>query len=181
MRIISGKYGRRRFATPGNLKLRPTTDLAKEALFNTLAARYDFEGAHVLDLFAGTGSIGLEFLSRGAERVVSVEQNARHAAFIKQLVQSLGEQEVMRVVKGDALAFLAGGGGGGEVYDFIFADPPYALPNLPSIPQAVQQSGLLRRGGLFILEHPAEYDFAAQPGFLFHKSYSAVQFTFFEF
>lgn len=187
MRIIAGKYGRRRFSVPKSFKLRPTTDLAKEALFNTLCAEYDLDGVSVIDLFAGTGSIGLEFMSRGANRIHAVEQNPKHASFISSVVRELMPPPDVRydVLVSNVRTFLEQSGQGLkssfslEPVQFIFADPPYNLSWLQEIPHLIQQSGFLQRGGLIILEHPGEYDFSHLPMLVKHKSYSAVNYSFF--
>lgn len=184
MRIIAGKYGRRRFAPPAHLKLRPTTDLAKEALFSSLQAEYNLNDVSVLDLFAGTGGIGLEFLSRGASRVLFVEKNRRHAAFIKQVVAELEEDAHARVEVGDVWKFLQSQTpvmAASEPFQFVFADPPYELQEIEQLPQLVRESGLLAPGRPFILEHPDKFSFREMPGFQKHRSYSAVNFSFFVF
>ena len=134
MRIISGKYGRRRFDVPSSFSARPTTDFAKENLFNVLSNLVDFEGLEALDLFAGTGSISFELLSRGCKNVTSIEKNNAHAAFISKVAKEL-KDENMRLIKGDAFRFLKSTEA--ESFDFIFADPPYALKELPDVPGIV--------------------------------------------
>ena len=180
MRIIGGELARRIIDLPKGLKLRPTTDIAKEALFSAITSLQAIEELRVLDLFAGTGSIGLEFLSRGASEVIFVEKLPRHAQFIKQTVKTLGLHSRSRIVVTDALRFLQRGEGNGS-FDIIFADPPYDLPQIPEIPQLVFGSCLLARNGLLILEHPGTIGFIDQdPRCFKHKVYSAVNFSFFQ-
>ncbi|GHT41506.1 methyltransferase [Bacteroidia bacterium] len=176
MRIISGKYKSRRFEIPKTFKARPTTDFAKENLFNVLANLIDLEAATALDLFSGTGSIGFELLSRGCEEVVCVEQDAAHYAFIKK-VQALLNDHRLKPVKTDAFRFLESTQ---QTFDFIFADPPYAIPDLEKIPELVLSKHLLRTNGVFVMEHPKEYDFSPLPCFTQKRVYGAVNFSFFE-
>ncbi len=119
MRIIRGKYGRRRFEVPKNITARPTTDFARENLFNVLENLDDFEGKTALDLFAGTGAISLEFASRGCSEVTAVEQAPVQAQFIRSVKEKLGDT-ALRVIKGDVFKFIATCG---RSFDFIFADP----------------------------------------------------------
>lgn len=180
MRIISGKYGRRRFSVPQGLKLRPTTDLAKEALFASLTASIDFEEKEVLDLFTGTGSIGLEFLSRGVQAVSMVDKHPKHIAFVRQVITALGAEKETKTYIKDVRSFLHQLKEEGRVFDIIFADPPYDLPWLAELPQIIFSSpSLLRPDGLFILEHPSTYDFSSMDFFVRHRSYSAVNFSYF--
>ncbi|MBO4487985.1 MAG: 16S rRNA (guanine(966)-N(2))-methyltransferase RsmD [Bacteroidaceae bacterium] len=176
MRAITGKYKGRHIAVPRTFKARPTTDFAKENLFNVLRSYVDFEGLHVLDLFAGTGSITLEFLSRGATRVVSIEKDFQHSAFIRRMLADLGDTNAV-VLKTDALKYLEKVEG--DTFSLIFADPPYALPQLGQLPQLVMQSSLLASGGLFVLEHGKDYDFSERPDFLEHRAYGSVNFSLF--
>ncbi len=176
MRIIRGKYGRRRFDVPGNIKARPTTDFARENLFNVLENLIDFEETQSLDLFAGTGAISFELLSRGCPRVVCVEKHPTQYNFITK-VQELLHDDNLQAVRGDVFKFVASCD---EQFDFIFADPPYDLPLLESIPQRVlDENCLLRPGGLFVLEHSRNNDFSQHPWFAEHRTYGSVNFTFF--
>ena len=177
MRIISGKYKGRRISAPTNITARPTTDFAKEGLFNLLNNRIDFEDIRMLDLFAGTGGIGIEFVSRGAESVVSVEQNERQCAFIRKVCQEL-KIENLTLMKTDVFKFLKSGY---SKYDVIFADPPYELPNLNEIPDLVFAAGILKSDGLFVLEHSAKSNFSSHPNFSEHRHYGNVNFTFFSY
>lgn len=182
MRIIRGIYKGRRFPTPKNFKARPTTDFAKEGLFNILDNNYfDFEEDKpaALDLFAGTGSIGLELASRGCRHVVSVEKNFRHWQFLQQVAHELNDG-IWKPVHADVFRFCKQCN---ERYDLIFADPPYSLPNLRDIPDIVLgedvHDSLLAEGGLFVLEHGKDYDFNDYPCFVEHRNYGSVNFTFF--
>ena len=176
MRVITGKYKGRHFEIPRNFKARPTTDFAKENLFNVLKGYMDFdEETTALDLFSGTGSISLELLSRGCGRVISVESDPLHYSFIRRFVDQLQALNAFPV-KADVFRFIAKCR---ERFDFIFADPPYALPNLTSIPDLVLERRLLRDDGLFVLEHGKTQDFSQHPRFLEHRAYGSVNFSFF--
>ncbi|MDR2915394.1 MAG: 16S rRNA (guanine(966)-N(2))-methyltransferase RsmD [Tannerella sp.] len=176
MRIISGIYGRRRFQIPSSFRARPTTDFAKENLFNALVHLIDLEGADALDLFAGTGSISFELLSRGCRFVTAVEQDRNHAAFIMKVAREL-KTEALNLVRGDVFRFL--NTVPEQSFDFIFADPPYSLTLLPDIPNLVQEKNLLREGGVFVMEHSKENDFSELPFFYQHRVYGAVNFSIF--
>ncbi|MCM1079794.1 MAG: 16S rRNA (guanine(966)-N(2))-methyltransferase RsmD [Bacteroidales bacterium] len=175
MRIITGIYKGRRFDIPRTFKARPTTDFAKENIFNVIQGYTDLEDAVALDLFAGTGSISLELLSRGCRQVVSVEADRDHASFIRQCLQKL-DDNTCSLIRGDVFRFLKSCRG---QFDFIFADPPYALKELPEIPDLVLDKGILAEGGIFVFEHGRQYDFTDHPHFLEHRSYGSVNFTLF--
>lgn len=175
MRIISGKYGRRRFDVPTNITARPTTDMARENLFNVLGNLIDFDGLHVLDLFAGTGAISFEFISRGCASVTSVEKAGTQFRFIQKVKTELGEEN-MALIKGDVFRFIASCR---QQYDVIFADPPYDLPQLPQLPQLILDSAMVKPGTLVIIEHGRGNDFTAMPQFLQHRLYGKVNFTIF--
>lgn len=176
MRIITGKYKGRRFDIPRTFKARPTTDFAKENIFNVLSGYIDFDGADALDLFSGTGSISLELLSRGCRQVVSVEADRDHHNFIRQCLKKLGDDRVV-AIRGDVFRFLKSCH---QQYDFIFADPPYALKELAELPQQVLERGLLKEDGIFVLEHGKDYDFSDHPRYFEHRSYGSVNFTMFK-
>ncbi len=261
MRIITGIYKGRRFDIPRTFKARPTTDFAKENIFNVLNSYIDLEGVRALDLFAGTGSISLELLSRGCSQVVSVEADRDHARFIGECVRKLGVTN-HQLIRGDVFRYLksaqksstltrgsaalplehsgeaalngrrplnsdavaiergsaalnaaqqhlnrgeaaiergsaalpaaqqpytaegpytpqSGHARGSAAFSFIFADPPYALPNLPDIPDLVLQSGILAPGGVFVFEHGKQSDFSSHPCFREHRAYGSVNFTIF--
>lgn len=175
MRIITGKYKGRHFEVPRTFKARPTTDFAKENLFNVLRAYIYFEDVSALDLFGGTGSISLELLSRGCRRVTTVEKDRRHFAFISQCQRTLAD-DAWTPLCGDALKFIDRCR---EQFDLVFADPPYALPELPELPDRVMHSQLLRPGALFVLEHGKDNDFSQRPDFIEHRAYGSVNFSFF--
>ncbi|EKX88328.1 RsmD family RNA methyltransferase [Alloprevotella sp. oral taxon 473] len=175
MRVITGKYKGKHFEVPRSFKARPTTDFAKENLFNVLRAYLDFEETRALDLFAGTGSITLELLSRGCREVMSVERDRQHHAFIQSMLRHLDDPAATAIC-GDALRFISKGF---KEFDFVFADPPYALRELPELPERVMNSKLLAPGGLFVLEHGKNNDFTDHPCFLEHRAYGSVNFSFF--
>lgn len=179
MKIITGEYGGRRFDPPRNLQARPTTDLAKQALFNILQCRFDIEGCRTLDLFSGTGSISFELLSRGAAHVTSVEMGRQQQQFILHVAEQLRiPRDRHLLVRGDVFRYLGAQPMHGA-FDFIFADPPYALPDLAKLPDLVLQEQWLKDDGLFVLEHGKENDFSAHPLFREIRTYGAVHFSFF--
>lgn len=163
---------------PRTFKARPTTDFAKENLFNVLAGYIDFEEApRAMDLFAGTGSITVELLSRGCASVLSVELDAQHYAFIRGVLRAL-DADNCTLLRGDVLKVLRRLPG---PFDLIFADPPYALPQLSQLPALVlEREGLLAPGGIFVLEHGKDNDFSSHPRFLDHRHYGSVNFTLFK-
>lgn len=175
MRIISGKYGRRRFDVPTNITARPTTDFARENIFNVIANLTDIEGARVVDLFAGTGAVSFEFLSRGASEVTAVEKSAIQSRFIKKVADTLGDTN-LRLIRGDVFRFLASVH---EPVDIVFADPPYTLENFDEVAPKVFSSGLLGPGSLFILEHSRERSYDQLPFFHSHRAYGSVNFSIF--
>ncbi len=160
---------------PKNITARPTTDFAKESLFNLLTNRMDMEGADVLDLFAGTGSISLECVSRGAREVTAVELAHTQQNFIIATSKSLGINN-LHLIRGDVFRYLKACS---IRYDLIFADPPYALEELPTLPSLIVPA-LLKPGGLFVLEHGDQYDFSGHPHFLDLRTYGSVHFSFFQ-
>ncbi|MDR1746853.1 MAG: RsmD family RNA methyltransferase [Tannerella sp.] len=175
MRIIRGIYGRRRFQAPSSFSARPTTDFAKENLFNVLENLIEWKELDALDLFSGTGSIAFEMLSRGCRSVTAVESNALHAAFITKVAKEL-KAEPFNLVKNDVFRFLRTAK---QSFDLIFADPPYAMKALLQLPNLILNSGLLRDNGLFILEHSKEYVFSSHPLFSQQRVYGAVNFSIF--
>jgi 16S rRNA (guanine966-N2)-methyltransferase len=175
LRIIGGKYRGRRIEPPSDLKARPTTDFAREGLFNILNNRVDFESITVLDLFSGTGSISFEFESRGAVAVHLVEKNFKHIAGIKKIMKELGTENI-RPIHIDVRTFLRTCS---ARYNIVFADPPYDLPWLKELPDLVTGSGVISEDGFFILEHPRSMSFNSHPGFFEHRNYGGVNFSFF--
>lgn len=178
MRIIGGEFKGRHFSPGSSFKARPTTDFAKENLFNILIHRIELEEISVLDLFGGTGSISLEFVSRGCGNVTCVEKNYRHYSFIKDTVKKLGVEKTVRVIKGDVFRFLEKTPG---KFDLIFADPPYELPNLDTLPNLIFENNLLTQNGIFILEHGKKHNFSSHPRFFELRKYGSVHFSMFSY
>ena len=161
---------------PRTFKARPTTDFAKENLFNVLANYIDFEeGVRALDLFAGTGSISIELVSRGCDQVISLEKDRDHHAFICKIMQEVKTDKCIPI-RGDVFKYLQGGK---EQFDFIFADPPYELNGLETIPDLVFDNHLLKENGLFVLEHGKKNNFEFHPHFIEKRVYGSVNFSFF--
>ena len=177
MRIITGKYKGRHFDIPRSFKARPTTDFAKENIFNVLIQYVDFDDAIALDLFSGTGSITLELLSRGCQQVVSVELDRDHHRFICDCLAKLdGSKGACLPIRGDVFRFVKSCR---QQFDFIFADPPYALKELPTLPDLIFDKQLLKPDGLFVLEHGKDNDFSQHPHFVEHRQYGSVNFSLF--
>lgn len=175
MRIIRGKYGRRRFDVPKNITARPTTDFARENLFNVIENLTELEGKRALDLFAGTGAISWEFVSRGCSEVTAVEQAQTQAGFIRSVKEKLGDR-TLKLVKGDVFRFIERCK---ESYDIVFADPPYDHPRFGEIPGLIINSGMVREGTIVIVEHNRNHDFSSVPGFMRHLVYGSVNFSIF--
>lgn len=175
MRIISGTYRGKQIRPPKNFKARPTTDFAKEGLFNILQNLYDPEDLDVLDLFAGTGSISYEFASRGARSVLTIEIEQSYYNFIRATSREL-EMDMVSVIKGDVFRYLKKPY---QSFDIIFADPPYDHPLLETLPDLVFDSEILAKGGQFILEHPGTFSFTSHNHFLDQRKYGGVNFSFF--
>ena len=175
MRIIGGSLKGRNINPPAAYKARPTTDFAKEGLFNTLTNEFDFDQISVLDLFGGTGSISFEFASRGCADVICVEMAAPNSAFISRTASSLGVKTV-KVVHSNVFDFI---NLCTRDFDLVFADPPYALDGLDTIPDKVLARGIVKEGGYLILEHPADYSFGNHPAFVKEKKYGNVHFSYF--
>ena len=195
MRIITGKYKGRHFDIPRTFKARPTTDFAKENIFNVLIQYVDFDGAEALDLFSGTGSISLELLSRGCSHVVSVELDRDHHRFIQDCLKKLGAGAAaptersgsatadnrgtvpnVIAIRGDVLRFVKSCH---QQFDFIFADPPYALKEIPTLPDLIIERELLKPDGIFVLEHGKDNDFSQHSHFVEHRQYGSVNFSIF--
>ena len=176
MRIISGSLRGKSINPPAGYQARPTTDFAKEGLFNILTGMIDFEETVFLDLFSGTGSISYEMASRGCGDIVAVEMNPANASFIKKTTAALGISG-MQVVHHNVFDFL---GICTKRFDLVFADPPYTLDGLDTLPDKVLGADFLAEDGLFILEHGAEYNFAGHSGFVKEKKYGNVHFSFFK-
>ena len=176
MRIISGIYGGRRLSPPKNITARPTTDFAKESLFNLLNNRLDFEGIDMLDLFAGTGGIGIECISRGARSVTAVEIAHVQQNWIIACCRQLGIRN-LSVIRGDVFKFL---NACRTKYDLIFADPPYALEQLPTLPDVVLERDILKENGWLVIEHGKDTDFTSHPRHIETRTYGSVHFSFFQ-
>lgn len=176
MRIVSGLYKGRAIRPPKNLPVRPTTDMAKEGLFNVLNNLVEFEGLNTLDLFCGTGNISFEFASRGAVSVTCIDQNPRCAAFIKSTFDTLN-YDGATIMKADALRFVASTK---NRWDLIFADPPYESPVHLELVNSIMERQLLTENGLMVIEHPAEIDFSSIPHLTQTRKYGRVHFSFFE-
>jgi len=175
VRIVSGAYKGKRLYPGKNFKARPTTDFAKENLFNVLNNYFDFEELEVLDLFSGTGSISYEFASRGCRAVDSVESNSRYHSFIQKTAGELKFAQ-LAAIRADAFRFLKHTP---RDYDLIFADPPFDMKELDQLPQLIFSRNLLKQGGWFILEHGRDHDFSAQPQFRELRKYGSVHFSIF--
>lgn len=177
MRIISGKFGGRRINPPAKMPhTRPTTDIAKEGLFNILQNKMDFEDIKTLDLFGGTGCISYELASRGARNLTIVEKDPSMAAFIKKTAAMLGIEN-MHLIQSDVFKFLEHAH---DQYDFIFAGPPYALGTIDQLPQIIVQKNLISPGGIFVLEHTPRNQYQNFPGFVSERNYGTTLFSFFE-
>ena len=177
MRIISGKYGGRRISPPASMPhTRPTTDIAKEGLFNILQHRIDFEGSKTLDLFGGTGCISYELASRGASALTIVEKDSIMQAFIKKNMEML-KVENTKVIQMDVFSYM---NTCNESFDFIFAGPPYALNTIDEIPKIIINRKLIAPEGFFVLEHTPRNNYEAYPGFSFQRNYGTTVFSFFE-
>jgi 16S rRNA (guanine(966)-N(2))-methyltransferase RsmD len=176
VRIISGSHKGRNIKTPTNLPVRPTTDLAKESLFNILNNHFDFEELDVLDLFAGSGNITYEFASRGAKRIVSVDNNFKCAEFIKKASQEFGFNKIITVQRANVFVFLKYP----QIpFDLIFADPPYDMEGIETIPDLIFNQKLLKPGGWFILEHSDAKKFKDHPLLNQQRNYGRVNFSIF--
>ncbi len=175
MRIIGGRHKGRRLSAPAGLPVRPTTDMAKEALFNILHNYYDFEGLCVLDLFSGIGSISYEFASRDAAEVTSVEQNPRCVNYISETAKKLGLDKLY-VIRANVFTYL---GRVNKKFDIVFADPPYDLEGIDRIPDLVFEAGILAEDAWLIIEHSAATDFSGHPRLDQQRQYGKVHFSMF--
>ncbi|WP_418604079.1 RsmD family RNA methyltransferase [Hwangdonia sp.] len=177
MRIISGLYKSRKIVAPKNLPVRPTTDMAKESLFNILNNRFYFDAISVLDLFAGTGNISYEFASRGTQQITSVDQDYGCIKFINQIAEKFNMP--INTIKSDVFKFLEKSTLQTHI---IFADPPYAFPDeqFAKIPELIFQNNLLLEDGLLIIEHSKHTDLSHLSQFSYSKSYGGNMFSFFE-
>lgn len=176
MRIISGIFKGKRFQAPASIKARPTTDMAREGLFNVLSQQMEINGIDVLDLFAGTGAVSLEFLSRGANQVVAIDIDFTSKKHLEKIKVNW-ELKNWRIVKADAFSLAKKAN---QQFDIVFADPPYNHKRFAEIPALILSSGWIKPGGLFILEHSSDYDFSENKFFLEHRIFGNVNFTFFQ-
>ncbi len=176
LRIISGTLKSRRINPPKNLPVRPTTDMAKEALFNIIYNQYDLSNKDVLDLFAGTGSLSYEFYSRGCKSISAVDQNSKCIKFIRETKEKL-QMESLEIVQANCFNFLE------RIirkYDIIFADPPYAMPDFEKIVSLVFDRKLLNENGILIIEHSKHTSLNKFPQYINTRNYGSVHFSFFE-
>lgn len=176
MRIIAGQYGGLRLSPPTSLPVRPTTDMAKEALFNILDNRVTLEGCDCLDLFAGTGSISFELASRGAQSVESIDIHLKCLQFINDTAKRL-KTNIVRTRKADVLKYIAACK---NQYDFIFADPPYDLPSLPQLGNRIIENKLLKPGGTMVIEHPSTRKMDDSPLYIETRQYGYTSFSFYK-
>ena len=179
MRIIRGKYRGKSILPPKSFSARPTTDFAKEGIFNIIENNFDIELSSVLDLFAGTGGISYEFASRGCEDVTTVDLSNRYTLFMKKSLT--GELKLLEpsiaVIKADAFRFIRNAG---RKYTIVFADPPFDLENLDTLPDAVFSAALVKENGWLILEHSDKNNFAKHPNFVKVRKYGKINFSLFE-
>lgn len=175
MRIINGTQKGRVIKVPKDLPVRPTTDFAKEGLFNILNNKINYEDTKVLDLFSGTGHISLEFASRGSTNILSVDKHSKCVGFLKATSKELNFG--IDTIKADVFDFLKNCN---QKFDMIFADPPYELENIPTINQLIFDKQLLNKGGLLIIEHGPRTNLESLTGFIQKRSYGNVNFSFFE-
>lgn len=176
MRIVSGKFKGKTFLPSKSFNARPTTDFAKEGLFNILLNNFDFEEIEVLDLFSGTGSISFEFASRGTNRIDLVELNINHLKFISGVIKELGLKQI-HTIKGNAFHYIKACS---YKYNIIFADPPYELDGVDTIPDRVFEKDILKPDGWLILEHSGNYNFERHPRFNQERHYGSVHFSIFK-
>ena len=174
MRIISGKYKGKNLIIPKGLPVRPTTDYAKESLFNILNNTISFRELNILELFAGTGNIGFEFMSRGAKSITSVDLDFKCIQFIKKMNKEIGIEG--RVIRSEAIRFVKSNK---DKYNLIYADPPYEIDNLLLLPDLIFDKGLLQEEGLLIIEHKKEIDFSLAKNYTSTRQYGKVNFSFF--
>jgi 16S rRNA (guanine(966)-N(2))-methyltransferase RsmD len=176
LRIIGGIYKGRHISVPRGFKARPTTDFAREGLFNILTHQVDLNGLRVLDLFGGTGSISLEFASRGAASIDFVETDYTSCKFLRKTISSIGIENI-HIHRTDALKYLKHTP---KKFDLVFADPPYEMESIPEIPGWIFDNEILKKEGVFILEHGGNHGFSNHPKYRYTRSYGSVNFSFFD-
>ena len=177
MRIVGGDYKGRRIAVPSNFPSRPTTDFAKEGLFNVLENQFDLSDLEVLDLCSGTGNISLEFLSRGVKEVTAVDSHTNCLKFVQKNASSIGIINKITTVKSDLISFVLNTN---HTFDIVFADPPFNYDKYNQIVQTVFERNLLNENGILILEHSKQKSFESEPKFSFFRNYGNVTFSFFK-
>jgi 16S rRNA (guanine(966)-N(2))-methyltransferase RsmD len=175
MRIISGQFRGRRVQAPTNLPVRPTTDMAKEGLFNYIGARLEIQGIHALDLFCGTGNISYELISRGAASITAVDKHPACCKFVSTYANQL-KPGIVKVYNTDSLVAIERSR---EQFELIFADPPYDYTRYADLVQGVLTGNLLHPDGLFVVEHASNIDFTLIPGYIETRHYGKVHFSFF--
>ena len=176
MRIVSGTHKSRRISPPKNLPVRPTTDMAKEALFNILNNEYELSSANVLDLFSGTGNISYEFASRQCDLVTSVEQNSNCIKFIKETKEKL-QFDNLEIIQANCFTFIENAW---KKYDIIFADPPYDMPDYEKLIKLIFEKKMLSSIGILIVEHSKHTALGKLPQYTKIRNYGGVHFSFFE-
>jgi 16S rRNA (guanine966-N2)-methyltransferase len=177
VQILAGIYRGRKIRSSSSLAIRPCSSRVKKSLFDTLTARIDFEGAAVLDLFAGFGSLGFEALSRGARSVCFVDQHVDALKALKATALQMAVHERVKIVNADVSAFLGRSTG---QFDLVFCDPPYSWPDYDRLIERIFAGALLDRDGLLLMEHSAHLDFSQSPYYSFHKDYGMTRVTFFQ-
>ncbi|MEX0823221.1 MAG: 16S rRNA (guanine(966)-N(2))-methyltransferase RsmD [Balneolaceae bacterium] len=168
MRIITGKLKGRKIPVPPTDQLRPTTDRAKEGLFSVIAARVYLENTRILDLFAGSGNLGFEAISRGAESALFVDNESRHIQHIEKLAKTFGVESQVQTIAMDIEKFLEKDYGS---FDFIFADPPYDYFLMEEMIDTILDGNWLREDGWFILEHDKRHNFSSKEHCVYSKAY----------
>lgn len=177
MRIITGKLKGRQIRVPKGLDVRPTTDRTKESIFNVIEARLYMDGSMVLDLFAGSGNLGFEAISRGSKHVTAVDMNAQNIKSIEKNAENLGISDQVRTVCADALQYLDGMA---LPHHFIFCDPPYEYPHVDELVEKVLTGDWLADSGWFIFEHDIRHDFDDHPHCFFTKRYGRTYVSMFQ-
>lgn len=177
MRIIGGDYRGKTIKTHNSFNERPTTDYARESLFNILNNSYYFDDIKVLDLFAGTGAISYEFMSRGTREIMAVDMNKKYTDFIEKHSMEIFKEEIILVITADGFEFIKNHP---LDFDVIFADPPYKMEKIDTLPDLVFANKYIKEDTLFILEHSKYYNFRDHKYFQKEKKYGHVHFTFFE-
>lgn len=177
MRIIGGKYKSKRFKAPKSITARPTTDFAKEGLFNILDNKIYFEDTSVLDLFSGIGAISLEFASRGCTDITLVEKDRVHMRFINHMIREMNFENEIHSIQLDVYKYLKTCV---KTFDLIFADPPYYMDEIEKLPTIILEKGLLNPDGILVFEHYKKTDLSDNIGYIETRNYGNASFSFFE-